>query len=664
MLATYVVVLALIAFGTWYLHGASRRAIDSPNIETAMKRQALRLTLVWLVAASSLAAIGFLNFRDLESTSRRERSLQQESVAHLKAQQIDKWLLERTLGAEQLAYSLRGLPLDRLPADRDAEQAVQLLFAQSLAGNTERTGVSLVGPDGRVLAQAGEEGAPDTETTRAAMAVAANPAERRQDIVDVHLDGTPPRPRMVFLVPITARPGSGPTTAVLAMAIDPFQGLFPQILAWPTSSPSSEAAVVRREGDELVFLTPPSFLKPAPAPLAFRIPLAGSKTSAAAAIMRGDGVYSGPDYRGVEVLAASRRVTGVPWIVVAKTDLEEVAGPLERKELKLALVLGAAGVLAAIMVIVLWRGEYVSLLAFRAQQREEQAAMTQQFTQFTRRSRDIVLLTGPDGNIVEGNEVALTAYGYSVEELRELNIRDLQAQEALPNTERRRAEAVHRRKNGATFPVEITGFAFDIDGKRYRQTFIRDISDRKRLEDDLHRVLRLLKAFQVANRILLRAQTEIELYQGVCNAFVAAGGYRMATVEIADQNDSSTVRQVAVAGWNGGDPSEAAMGPGDGSGGHEPTELATKPGTLEVHRDAAGNSADALWRTAPDHHGDRSIVSFPLRASDRIFGGLTLYASQSSAFNSVEEVSLLKDFANEVSYRVTALRSRAAASGN
>jgi PAS domain S-box-containing protein len=508
MMATYVVALSLIGYGAWYLHSAPKRAVASADIESPLKRQTLRLVIAWLLVSASLAAIGFLYIRDLENTSQSERSSQQEAVARLKAQQIDKWLLERWIDAQLLATSLRGLSLDRLPADRDAEQTVQLLFAEALAGNTERTGISLIGPDGKVLAQAGEDSAPDKETTQAAMGVAANPAERRKGIVDVHLDGTPPQPRMVFLVPITARPGNGPTTAVLAMTVNPFQGLLPQITAWPTPSLSSEAVVVRREGDDVVFLISPSFLKPARAPLSFRVPLAGSTMPAAAAARQGDGVHIGPDYRGVEVLAASRRVSGVPWIVVAKTDLEEITRPLLRKELTLIAVIGAALVLAATMLIVLWRGEYAGLLAIRSQLHEEQAALTQHFARLSQLARDAFLLLAPDGRIIDANEAAVAIYGYSAEGLRNKNIRDLQLPEKLEDFDTRwkaatsnesfQFETVHRRKDGTILPVEVNTAAIDVDGKIYHQAFSRDVTRRKALEREVARLLAENKALLAA----------------------------------------------------------------------------------------------------------------------------------------------------------------------
>ena len=511
MLAAYVVALLLTGFGAWYLHSGPKRAVDSPDLRTAMKRQTLRLVSVWLIASVSLAAIGFLYIANVESISQRERSSQQESVARLKAEQIDKWLLERAIDANLLVNSLRGLPLGSLPADRDVEQLVQLLFADALAGNTERTSISLIAPDGRVMAQAGEDSAPDQETMQAAMAVAANPAERRKGIVDVHLDGSPPRPRMVFLVPVTSRPGNGPPTAVLAMTVDPFQGLFPQIAAWPTTSRSSEAVVVRREGDDVVFISPPPLLKPAPGPLAFRAPLADNMLPSAKAALEGDGVRTGPDYRGVEVLTASRRVRGVPWTVVAKTDPEEINRPLRQKELTLIVVLGAAIALAAIMLIVLWRAEYVGLLAVRNQQREEQAALTQHFARLTQLARDVFLLLTPDGRILEANKAAVAIYGYSAEELRSTNIRDLELPEELESFDTRwqaatsnesfQYETVHRRKDGTILPVEVTTAAIDVGGKIYHQAFSRDVTQRKALEREVAQLLAEKKVLLAATII-------------------------------------------------------------------------------------------------------------------------------------------------------------------
>ena len=58
-------------------------------------------------------------------------------------------------------------------------------------------------------------------------------------------------------------------------------------------------------------------LSPTPRPNSWRQPLAGSSLPAARAI-ESDGVRTGRDYRGAEVLTASQHVNGVPWVVVTK----------------------------------------------------------------------------------------------------------------------------------------------------------------------------------------------------------------------------------------------------------------------------------------------------------------------------------------------------------
>lgn len=664
MLATYGVALALFAFGVWHLQSAPERAVNAPDISAAMRRQAIGLAIALLVVASSLAGIGLLYVRDLGSTLRSERASQQESVARLKAQEIGKWLLERAIDAELLATSLRGLPFGRLPADQDVQRAVQLQFAEALASNSERTAVSLIAADGRVLSHIGEGSMPDRETLTAAAALATNP-EQRKSIVDIHLDGTPPQPRMVFLVPLTEHRGTGPVTAVLAIAVDPFAGLFAQIGSWPTASPSSEVVVVRREGAEVVFITPPPRLEPVPKPLEFRVPVAGSTLPAARAVVQGDGEWIGPDYRGVEVLTASRRVNGVPWIVVAKTDMAEITQPLQRKELTLTLVIGAAVVLAACLLIVLWRGEYASLLAFHAQQREERSAITNHFERLVRMARDIVLLTGPDGLIVEANEAAVSAYGYSASELRSLNIRDLQPPEELarfneiwnaPDTAAGvLVEGANRRKDGSVFPVEISGRAFDVGGRIYRQSFVRDITQRKELEREVVRLSRVQKALQAANSVLLRAGAESDLYKEMCEILVQLGGYRLACVSAPNIDAGKTIRFLAIAGFDDGYLAQAAVSWGDSPRSTGPTGGALRTGQVQVNQDFETNPAMAPWRVAALQRNFHASIALPINLEGKILAALTLYAEQPNAFNE-EETRMLVALAEDISFAALRLR--------
>ena len=108
-------------------------------------------------------------------------------------------------------------------------------------------------------------------------------------------------------------------------------------------------------------------------------------------------------------------------------------------------------------------------------------------------SRDIILfLDAQDGKIMEANQAAVEAYGYSREELLGLTVADLRAPETLgeiqnqiikANTEGVLFETWHRRRNGEVFPVEVSSRGADIGGHRQLISVIRDITARRQAEE-------------------------------------------------------------------------------------------------------------------------------------------------------------------------------------
>ena len=96
--------------------------------------------------------------------------------------------------------------------------------------------------------------------------------------------------------------------------------------------------------------------------------------------------------------------------------------------------------------------------------------------------------------ILEANAAAEKAYGYGREELRGMTVRDLHASETPRLTPDQIAEAdergllfetVHQRKDGTTFPVEVSSRGATIGGKRTIISIVRDITDRKRHQEEI-----------------------------------------------------------------------------------------------------------------------------------------------------------------------------------
>ncbi len=123
----------------------------------------------------------------------------------------------------------------------------------------------------------------------------------------------------------------------------------------------------------------------------------------------------------------------------------------------------------------------------------------QRYRLLSAEARDIILFVRGDGRIVEANRAAVQAYGYSDDELRSLTIYDLRAAETAPEirqqmerAEREQGllfETVHRRKDGRTFPVEVSSRGAGAGGERLLLSIIRDISERKQAEAERARLL-------------------------------------------------------------------------------------------------------------------------------------------------------------------------------
>jgi diguanylate cyclase (GGDEF)-like protein/PAS domain S-box-containing protein len=135
---------------------------------------------------------------------------------------------------------------------------------------------------------------------------------------------------------------------------------------------------------------------------------------------------------------------------------------------------------------------YVLLIRLLNTTGEAQQALAAHYAKLIEQARDIVLLIDPAGHIVEANRAAESAYGYRHAELLGMTVDDLRAPDSLADVERQWAVAAstegvlfetrHRHRDGRVFPVEVSSRAFEIEGKLYWQSFIRDISERKQAQ--------------------------------------------------------------------------------------------------------------------------------------------------------------------------------------
>jgi len=116
----------------------------------------------------------------------------------------------------------------------------------------------------------------------------------------------------------------------------------------------------------------------------------------------------------------------------------------------------------------------------------------QRYKKIINNARDLIILTDTDGWISEVNKSAIIAYGYSEEELCNLNMRDIRASWTCPAFEMQKdgyqgrfIETKHKRKDGSVFQVEVNAQTVKVGEKFIVFNIARDITERKRAEKDI-----------------------------------------------------------------------------------------------------------------------------------------------------------------------------------
>lgn len=153
------------------------------------------------------------------------------------------------------------------------------------------------------------------------------------------------------------------------------------------------------------------------------------------------------------------------------------------------------------------------------ERREAEAALRdseEKFSNLYHHSNDAIFLHDLDGTILDANERVSTLFGYSRQELLALKIAALHPKEELKRSRAAFAaiardgfvnfEVTFRKKDGTTFPGEVSSRLFEISGERVIQGIVRDVSERKQAEYEINRRLAMEEALAAISENLVKAR--------------------------------------------------------------------------------------------------------------------------------------------------------------
>lgn len=230
--------------------------------------------------------------------------------------------------------------------------------------------------------------------------------------------------------------------------------------------------------------------------------------------------------------------------------------------------------------------------------------------------------------------------------------------------ERRSSE--HRTEYRVIFPsgeerwlASLGEFHYAPDGSPVSMTGINlDITEQKRVEQELQRLNQTLRAYSASGWALVRATDETSFLREICRIAVEDCGHAMVWVGYAEQVAEQSLRPVAHAGFVDGYLDEIRLTWSEGEHGRGPAGRAIRTGRPVIFDDLRSDPDFAPWREAALRRGYAACIALPLTGDDRTFGVLTIYSGRPNAF-SASDVALLQKLADDLSHGIGVLRLRA-----
>ncbi len=453
----------------------------------------LYVIIIFIILCIGILTSGYLYYNNQENYIKKVKQQELAAIIALKIDQIISWRQERIDFASTIMDDnfLAMRVSDFIKSRKKYNFKNQIVNRLTALASFQYQNITLISPKGNVLLSVPKPGPGLTPYVISL----ANQAMHAKKVVfsDLYLDKNA-KVRLCILVPLLViQRNVKVTVGVILIRIEPYLFLYPLIKSWPTPSLTGETELIRREGNEVIFLN--ELRHRENIPLNLRFPLDSPKLVAAMIARGKKGIVEGLDYRGVPVLAAAGRIPDSSWFLVAKIDANEIYAPLKKLSQQvvffLIVLIGSAGICVAYFQ----RNQQTRFYRRQYEVERKRRVLAQRYEYLTRFANDIILVTDQRLRIVEANDRAITAYKYTWDELLRLHLIDLyppgseQVLDTLMcHVEEESGlifEAMQQRKDGTTFPVEISLRLLELEGEKLFQEIIRDITERKRTEEVL-----------------------------------------------------------------------------------------------------------------------------------------------------------------------------------
>ncbi|MCX6054714.1 MAG: PAS domain S-box protein [Chloroflexi bacterium] len=475
-------------------------AVENSSPKTLLKdpnekRLLIPLIFIFLVLSIIINTLGFLTFQKFQIDYTKQVKGQLSSIATLIKAELLDWRQERLSDIEILYQNITFISLVNKyfenPLDASSRLGLQD-WLKSFSAYHQYESISLLDAHGVERINVRLMDSPVHQT------IPFDPVPIFRDGKPIFLDFFRVNPEdpihLSIIAPIYRLEDHAPL-GLLVFLIDPNVYLYPFIQEWPIPSNSAETLLVKRVEDRVVFLNKLRFYPDAALTLSY--PLTETEILSVKAALGQTGIFEGYDYRGVNVIADIRSIPDSPWFLISKIDLTEVNTTLQNQGLQTLSIMGFLTLIVGFVLFQVWRRYRLLNLENQLQILESIKVSEDKFKMlFTFSPSASALISLKKGKIHTINEGFNRILGFSMEEVagrttydlklwvtneeRDRFTSELQTKSFLDNFETRL-----RSKNGEIHDCSVSASLINLEGELFIFSSIWDISDRKKMEQEL-----------------------------------------------------------------------------------------------------------------------------------------------------------------------------------
>jgi len=453
----------------------------------------LHLSMIFIVFTLGIILAASFYYRNYERNYRIELEHQLTSIADLKVGEIVQWRKER-LGDGSIFYNneLLGDHIKRYfenQNDLDAKKRI-IIWLKQVQSSFGYNAAILLDTQFTKRIIIPEE----TENSKAFISKNIYDSLKAGKIIfeDFYLDEEYKKIFLKVLVPIF---NSNELNGIVQLRIDPETYLYPLLNKWPAPNETAETLILKREGNEAVFLNELKYQKNSP--LNFRIPLDRKEVLAVKAALGETGIVEGIDYRGNEVIGYVCSIPNSPWYMVTRIDKAEIFAPTKERLWTMIILVFAFIISTGTGISLIWRQQRVSFYKEKFETAEKLIISETRYRRLFESAKDgIIILDADTGMIVDVNPYLIEMLGYSHDTflgkaiwdigfLKDLvgnkdNFLELQENDYI-----RYADKPLETINGDLIHVEFVSNVYLVDHKKVIQCNIRNITEQRKAEDAL-----------------------------------------------------------------------------------------------------------------------------------------------------------------------------------